>query len=108
MILVELYKVLRRARTWISIALLCALPVGVAVFVAVTHLAPPPGQFIGDRPTPTTPDGPLADDDRTGARFLYPDPNDSLNVGAIRGQVLPANPFALATIAPSSPGCGCR
>jgi ABC-2 type transport system permease protein len=44
MITVELFKLLRRARTWISIALLCALPVGVAVFIAVTHLAPPPGQ----------------------------------------------------------------
>lgn len=44
MILVELHKLVRRPRTWISIALLCALPVGVAVFIAVTHLAPPPGQ----------------------------------------------------------------
>jgi ABC-2 type transport system permease protein len=44
MILVELRKLLRRPRTWISVVLLCALPVGVAVFVAVTHLAPPPGQ----------------------------------------------------------------
>jgi hypothetical protein len=75
------------------------------VFRAIMFpFAPPPGQFIGDRPTPTIPDGPLSDDDRTGARFLYPDPNDSLNVGAIRGQVLPANSFALATFAPSSPG----
>jgi ABC-2 type transport system permease protein len=41
---VELYKMVRRPRTWISIALLCALPVAVAIFVAVTHLAPPPGQ----------------------------------------------------------------
>jgi ABC-2 type transport system permease protein len=44
MIRVELFKLLRRPRTWISIALLCALPVAVAVFIAVTHLAPPPGQ----------------------------------------------------------------
>ncbi|HEY2488646.1 MAG TPA: DUF2705 family protein, partial [Streptosporangiaceae bacterium] len=44
MITVELYKLVRRPRTWISIALLCALPVAVAVFIAVTHLAPPPGQ----------------------------------------------------------------
>ncbi|HEY1919220.1 MAG TPA: ABC transporter permease [Streptosporangiaceae bacterium] len=44
MISVELTKLLRRPRTWISIVLLCALPVGVAVFIAVTHLAPPPGQ----------------------------------------------------------------
>ena len=44
MTLVELRKLVRRPRTWISITLLCALPVGVAVFIAVTHLAPPPGQ----------------------------------------------------------------
>jgi ABC-2 type transport system permease protein len=44
MISVELVKLVRRPRTWISILLLCALPVAVAVFIAVTHLAPPPGQ----------------------------------------------------------------
>lgn len=60
--------------------------------------APPPGQFTGRRPTLQAPDGPLADDDRTGIRSLYPDPNDAINVGSIRGQILPANPFALATI----------
>lgn len=64
--------------------------------------APPPGQFLGDRPTTEVPDGPLSDDDRTGIRVLYPDPNDTTNVSAIRGQILPANPFSLATIpAPS-------
>jgi ABC-2 type transport system permease protein len=41
---VELYKLFTRARTWISVLLICALPLLVAVFVAVTHLAPPPGQ----------------------------------------------------------------
>jgi ABC-2 type transport system permease protein len=41
---VELIKMLRRARTWITIALICALPLVVAIFIAVTHLAPPPGQ----------------------------------------------------------------
>jgi hypothetical protein len=66
--------------------------------------APPPGQFIGARPTAQAPDGPLADDDRTGARFLYPDPNDTVNVGSLHGHVTPANPFALATFAPTSPG----
>ena len=40
----ELVKLARRPRTWVSLALLCGLPVLVAVFVAVTHLAPPPGQ----------------------------------------------------------------
>jgi ABC-2 type transport system permease protein len=44
MIRVELVKLVRRPRTWASIALLCGLPVVVAVLVAVTHLAPPPGQ----------------------------------------------------------------
>ena len=60
--------------------------------------APPPGQFLGSRPTPQSPDAPLSDDDRTGIRMLYPDPNDAVDIGAIRGHVLPANPFALATI----------
>jgi hypothetical protein len=32
------------------------------------------------------------------------DPNDTLNVGAIRGRIVPANPFALATFAAPSPG----
>jgi ABC-2 type transport system permease protein len=41
---VELVKLARRPRSWVSLALLCGLPVLVAVFVAVTHLAPPPGQ----------------------------------------------------------------
>jgi hypothetical protein len=66
--------------------------------------APPPGQFLGDRPTPAAPDGPLSDDDRTGIRLLYPDPNDTVNIGAISGRIVPANPFALATLAAPSPG----
>jgi ABC-2 type transport system permease protein len=44
MIKVELVKLLRRPRTWISVALTCALPFMVAVFITVTHLVPPPGQ----------------------------------------------------------------
>ena len=44
MIRVELVKLLRRPRTWISVVLTCALPLMVAIFVAVTHLVPPPGQ----------------------------------------------------------------
>jgi ABC-2 type transport system permease protein len=44
MIRVELVKLARRPRTWVSLLLLCGLPVLVAVFVAVTHIAPPPGQ----------------------------------------------------------------
>jgi hypothetical protein len=66
--------------------------------------APPPGQFLGYRPTVSVPVGPLADDDRTGIRSQYPDPNDTLNVGAIRGRIVPANPFALALFAAPSPG----
>jgi len=66
--------------------------------------APPPGQFLGDRPTAQVPDGPLADDDRTGIRVSYPDPADAVNVGTIQGHVLPANPFALAIIPPPSSG----
>ncbi|HEY2241184.1 MAG TPA: ABC transporter permease [Streptosporangiaceae bacterium] len=41
---VELYKLFTRPRTWISVLLICALPLVVAIFVAVTHLTPPPGQ----------------------------------------------------------------
>jgi ABC-2 type transport system permease protein len=41
---VELVKLVRRPRTWISLVLTCALPFVVAVFIAVTHLTPPPGQ----------------------------------------------------------------
>ena len=43
MIAVELVKMLRRPRTWLSIALLAALPTLVAVFLAVTEVAPRPG-----------------------------------------------------------------
>jgi hypothetical protein len=59
--------------------------------------APPPGQYLGTRPTVSLPDAPLSDDDRVGIRMLYPDPNDIVDVGAIRGRVTPANAFALAT-----------
>src|SRR6185437_10343620 len=66
--------------------------------------APPPGEFLGDRPTAARPDGPLSDDDRTGIRVLYPDPADAVNIGAIRGRVQPANPFALASVPAPAPG----
>ena len=65
--------------------------------------APPPGQFTGTRPTAQTPDGPLSDDDRTGVRALYPDPNDTIDIGAIRGHVLPANIFSLAAVPQPTP-----
>jgi len=41
---VELMRLVRRPRTWMILTLLCALPILVAVFVAVTNLAPQPGQ----------------------------------------------------------------
>ncbi|HTX85597.1 MAG TPA: ABC transporter permease [Streptosporangiaceae bacterium] len=44
MIRVELVKLARRPRSWVAIGLLCLLPILVAVFVAVTHVVPPPGQ----------------------------------------------------------------
>ena len=66
--------------------------------------APPPGEFLGNRPTGAAPDAPLSDDDRTGIRVQYPDPSDTVNVGAIRGRVLPANPFSLASLPAPGPG----
>jgi ABC-2 type transport system permease protein len=41
---VELVKLWRRPRTWVSLFLLCALPAMVAIFLAVTHIGPQPGQ----------------------------------------------------------------
>lgn len=66
--------------------------------------APPPGTFLGQRPSVTSPDAPLADDDRAGLRSLYPDPADAVDIGYISGRVLPANPFALADFPSTSPG----
>jgi ABC-2 type transport system permease protein len=43
-IAVELRKLFRRPRTWVTIALLNALPVLVAVLIALTDLAPRPGE----------------------------------------------------------------
>ncbi|MFY9927165.1 MAG: ABC transporter permease [Streptosporangiaceae bacterium] len=44
MIAVELSKLLRRPRTWISVVLTCTLPFVVAIFITFTHLVPPPGE----------------------------------------------------------------
>lgn len=44
MITVEINKLLRRPRTWVSIGLLCLLPTIVAAFLAVTDVAPAPGE----------------------------------------------------------------
>lgn len=57
--------------------------------------APAPGTFTGARPTTQMPDAPLADDDRTGLRVLYPGPNDTTYVGSIQGRIVPANPLSL-------------
>jgi hypothetical protein len=70
----------------------------------MSPFAAPPGTFSGLRPNPQDADAPLADDDRTGLRNLYPDPLDTVNLGAVSGRVLPANPFALAIQPPPSPG----
>lgn len=44
MIRVELVKLARRPRTWVTVGLLCLLPAIVAVFLATTRISPPPGQ----------------------------------------------------------------
>ena len=44
MIRVELSKLLRRPRTWVTIALLAGLPVIVGIFVTASGLAPRPGE----------------------------------------------------------------
>lgn len=44
MITVELRKLMSRPRVWLSIVLLCAVPALVAVLLAITDIAPPPGQ----------------------------------------------------------------
>jgi hypothetical protein len=70
----------------------------------MSPFAASPGTYAGSRPNPQDADAPLSDDDRTGLRNLYPDPLDTVNVGAISGRVLPANPIALAIQRPPSPG----
>jgi ABC-2 type transport system permease protein len=44
MIAIEIFKLFRRPRTWLTIALLDALPTLVAILLAITHLGPRPGQ----------------------------------------------------------------
>jgi ABC-2 type transport system permease protein len=41
---VEVVKLVRRPRTWVSVGLLCLLPTVVAVFLAVSGIAPRPGE----------------------------------------------------------------
>jgi len=66
--------------------------------------APAPGTFTGVRPTTQQPDAPLSDDDRTGLRVLYGDPNDTVYVGSIQGRIVPANPLSLPAASPSVTG----
>jgi len=76
-----------------------------AVLAAMMYpFAPAPGTFSGSRPSAQQPDAPLGDDDRTGLRVLYPNPNDTLNVGSIAGQILPANPLSLPLSPPGVTG----
>ncbi len=56
------------------------------------------------RPSSQVPDAPLADDDRTGLRILYPDPGDTLYVGSIQGHIIPANPISLLAAPPGVTG----
>jgi len=63
-----------------------------------------PGTFSGQRPTAQEPDAPLADDDRTGLRTLYPDPNDTTYIGSIAGRIVPANPLSLPATPPGVTG----
>jgi Matrixin len=66
--------------------------------------APAPGTFTGARPSVRQPDAALSDDDRTGLRVLYSSPDDTIDVGSIRGRVLPANPLSLPASPPGITG----
>jgi hypothetical protein len=66
--------------------------------------APAPGTISGTRPSVQSPDAPLADDDRTGLRILYPDSTDLVHIGSIQGRILPANPLSLPASPPGVTG----
>ena len=66
--------------------------------------APVPGTFTGTRPATQHLDAPLSDDDRTGLRVLYGDPNDTVYLGSIQGRIVPANPLSLPAASPSVTG----
>jgi hypothetical protein len=66
--------------------------------------APTPGTFAGARPTAQQLDAPLSDDDRTGLRVLYHDPNDPTYIGSIQGRIVPANPLSLPATPPGVTG----
>ncbi|HLK05255.1 MAG TPA: matrixin family metalloprotease [Candidatus Acidoferrum sp.] len=76
-----------------------------AIWSAMMYpFAPAPGTFTGIRPTAQQPDAPLADDDRTGLRVLYPDPADAIHTGSIQGRIVPANSLALPLSPPGVTG----
>ncbi len=76
-----------------------------AVWSAMMYpYAPAPGTFTGARPTAQQLDTPLSDDDRTGLRILYPSPSDTVNIGSIRGHILPANALSLPASPPGVTG----
>lgn len=76
-----------------------------AVLAAMMYpFAPTPGTFSGARPTALASDAPLGEDDRTGLRVLYPDPNDTVDLGSISGHILPANPLSLPASPPGVTG----
>jgi len=76
-----------------------------AVWSAMMYpFAPAPGTFTNLRPSAQQPDAPLSDDDRTGLRVLYHDPNDTQFVGSIQGRILPANPLSLPASPPGVTG----
>lgn len=66
--------------------------------------APTPGTLSGARPSVVQPDAPLADDDRTGLRILYPDPGDVTHGGSISGRIVNANPLSLPAAPPGVTG----
>jgi hypothetical protein len=76
-----------------------------AVWSAMMYpYAPAAGTFNGPRPSAQQSDAPLADDDRTGLRILYPDPTDAVDIGVISGRILPANPLSLPLSPPGQTG----
>lgn len=76
-----------------------------AVWNAMMYpFAPATGTFTGARPTAQQPDAPLGDDDRTGLRVLYPDANDTVNIGSISGRIAPANLLSLPAAPPGVTG----
>jgi hypothetical protein len=76
-----------------------------AVLAAMMYpFAPAPGTFSGTRPTAQQLDAPLGDADRTGLRVLYPNPADTVNIGSLSGQILPANPLSLPASPPGVTG----